>query len=94
MAIAGEAVDDKTARVAAGDKVEHEGDEGEYGEEGAEVAVAHHHVKPHLLGVPAGEPRQAPVGRCHSPPIGLVQLFNLGGICEVHSRSNQSGNHY
>ena len=46
MAVAGEAVDDKTARVAAGDKVEHEGDEREYGEEGAEVAVAHHHVEP------------------------------------------------
>ena len=57
MAIAGEAVNDKTARVAAGDKVENQRDEGEYGEEGAEVAVAHHHVEPHLLCVPAREPR-------------------------------------
>ena len=78
MAIAGEAVDDKTARVAAGDKVEHEGDEGEYGEEGAEVAVAHHHVEPHLLCVPAREPRQAPVGRCNTPPVRLVQCLHLG----------------
>ena len=39
MAIAGEAVNDKTARVAAGDKVENQRDEGEYGEEGAEVAA-------------------------------------------------------
>ena len=46
MAVAGEAVNDKTARVAAGDKVEDEGDEREYGEEGAEVAIAHHHVEP------------------------------------------------
>ena len=46
MAVAGKAVDDKTARVAAGDKVEDKGDEREYGEEGAEVAIAHHHVEP------------------------------------------------
>ena len=78
MAIAGEAINDKTARVTAGDKVENQGDEGEYGEEGAEVAVAHHHVKPHLLCVSTREPRQAPVGCCHTPPVGLVQGLHLG----------------
>ena len=83
MTIAGEAVNDKTARVAAGDKVEDQGDKGEYGEEGAEVAVAHHHVKPHLLCGSAGEPRQAPVRRCHTPPVRLVKFIHLGNrrIC-------------
>ena len=85
MTIAGKAVNDKTARVAAGDKVENEGYEGEYGEEGAEVAVAHHHVEPHLLSGSAGEPRQASVGRCHTPPVGLVKFLHLGRRSKLKS---------
>ena len=77
MTIAGEAVNDKTARVAAGDKVEKEGDKGEYGEERSEVAIAHHHVKPHLFGLSAGESGEVPVHCCHPPPVGLVQLYHL-----------------
>ena len=78
MTIAGEAINDKTARVTAGDEIENEGDEGEDGEEGAEVSVAHHHVEPHLLRGSAGEPRQAPVCRCHPPPVRLLEFLHLG----------------
>ena len=77
MPVAGEAVDDKAARVTAGDKVENKRDEREYGKEGTEVAIAHHHVKPHLFGLSAGESGEVPVHCCHPPPVGLVQLYHL-----------------
>ena len=97
MTIAGQAVDHKTARVAAGDEVENQRDEREDGEEGPEVAVAHHQVEPHLLGVPAREPCEASVGGGHPPPARFVQLLHLrlpslvGGVLQALQEALRAG---
>ena len=68
VTIGGQGVDHQGAGVARGDEVEDQGEDGEPAEEGPDVPVAHHQVKPHLRHLPAAQPRQAPVSRGCSPP--------------------------
>ena len=68
MSVGSETVNDERTRVTGGDEVEDQGQDGEAAEEAADLPVAHHHVKPHLLHLPAAQPSEAPVDCCGAPP--------------------------
>ena len=69
MSIGGQRVNNQRARVTGGDEVEDQREDGEAAEEGPDVPVAHHQIKPHLCHLPAAETRQAAVSCSGAPPV-------------------------